>query len=118
MEMFIDGKSLGEHHCDWKKIKQFLIPGFTKVVSVKGMSASLDSGILGSFSNGLVTNESWKCSLHWFLGWSSPDFDDSPWSAAVVVAEYGNIPGIDPAAKWIWTNPRGFDEAYCRLSLR
>ena len=45
-------------------------------------------------------------------------FDDSPWSAAVVVAEYGNITGIDPAAKWIWTNPRGFDEAYCRLSLR
>ena len=118
MEMFIDGKSLGEHHCDWKKIKQFLIPRFTKVVSIKGMSASLDSGILGSLSNGLVTNESWKCSLHWFPGWSSPDFDDSPWSAAVVVAEYGNITGIDPAAKWIWTNPRGFDEAYCRLSLR
>ena len=124
MEIFADGESLGQDNSDWRKATNFVIPGDTRVVSVEGRNTILDSGILGSFSNGLVTNESWKCSNIWSPGLNSPDFDDSQWSAAVVVAEHGaspwgDIKGIDLAAKWIWTSlSQGYDTAYCRLNLQ
>ena len=38
-----------------------------------------------AFSNGLVTNASWKCDSVKYPGWSFPGFDDSTWPAAVEV---------------------------------
>lgn len=124
MEIFADGESLGQDNNNWRKATNFVIPGDTRVVSVEGRNTLWDSGILGSFSNGLVTNESWKCSNIWSPGLNFPDFDDSQWPAAVAVAEngfspWGYINGIDLAAKWIWTSlSQGYDTVYCRLNLQ
>ena len=71
--------------------------------------------------NGLVTDESWKCSSFPYPGWNSPDFDDQGWHSANVIAIHGDNPWntincIATAAKWIWAN-NGSDTAYCRLNL-
>jgi len=121
MELFADGVSLGTDD-DWTTSTEYVIPGNTRVISVSGIDSGLQYGILGSLSNGMVTNASWKCDTTEYPGWKLPDFDDSNWSAAVEVAEHGDdpwgdIPGIASTARWIWTagDP---DIVYCRLRLQ
>ena len=120
MEMFADGRSLGKDG-NWKVASTFVIPGDTRVVSVLGRDTGVKFGILGSFSNGLLTDESWKCSSNGSSGWNFPYFDDSPWPHAVVGAQHGDSPwryiqGIAKPAKWIWT-AGGDSTVYCRLNL-
>ena len=122
MEMFVDGKSLGVDD-NWKVSSTYLIPGDTRVISVKGKNNKGRYGILGSFSNELVTNESWKCCSVRSPGWNSPDFDDRNWSHAVVVGEHGEnrwrvISGIAQTPKWIWAAGKYASEVYCRLDLQ
>lgn len=122
MEMFADDKSLGKGNENWIRATDFVIPGNTRVISVTAKAWGFKHGILGSFSNGLVTNESWKCTKDLYPGWNTPEFDDGNWPAAVVlgkhgVTPWGNIAGISTSAKWIWTAGPGFDTIYCRLNL-
>ena len=112
--------SLGKDN-NWQKAMKYVIPGNTRVISVAGIDKGYQFGILGSFSNGLVTNASWKCNDIEYPGWNSPDFDDSNWQVAVEVANHGDWPwyiiaGIASTAKWIWT-VRQPDNVYCRLRL-
>ena len=121
MEMFADGVSLGRDN-DWSSSTEYVIPGNTRVISVAGVDKGQVFGILGSLSNGMVTNASWQCNSAEYSGWKSPDFDDSNWPAAVEVANHGdwpwyNIAGIDSTAKWIWT-AGDTDNVYCRLRLQ
>ena len=124
MEMFADGVSLGTDN-DWQKSTEYVIPGNTRVISVSGIDKGREFGILGSLSNGMVTDASWKCHTFNDSGWNSPDFDDSNWPAAVEVANYGDPPWnkkpaaigrIASTAKWIWTADDP-DNVYCRLRL-
>ncbi|XP_078352806.1 uncharacterized protein LOC144637620 [Oculina patagonica] len=122
MEMFADGRSLGRDNEDCRRPTYFIIPGNTRLISIKAKPSKFQGGILGSFSNGLVTNESWKCTDDFYLGWNIPHFDDSNWPLAVVVAKYGDIPWgpipvIAATAKWIWTAGPGLGTVYCRLNL-
>ena len=126
MELFADGTSLGKDNENWMTATDYVIPGNTKVIAVAAKSLHHHSGILGSFSNGLVTivtDASWKCSNCFHPGWNSRDFDDRNWPAAVEVEKHGdsflgNIAGIDSSAKWIWTSQRRLTYRYCRLNLR
>ena len=120
MEMFADGVSLKTDN-DWRSSTEYVIPGNTRVISVAGVDKGQVFGILGSLSNGMVTNASWKCNTAEYSGWKSPDFDDSNWPAAVEVAKHGDSPwgkraGIASTAKWIWTAGEP-DNVYCRLRL-
>ena len=122
MEMFADGKNLGKHI--GRRPKIFNVPGNTRVISVKAETSGHHRGILGSFSNGLVTNARWKCSDVRNPGsrWNTPDFDDKKWLAAEEIAKRGDPrwkkpPGIAPTAKWIWSASKEFDIIYCRLNL-
>ena len=121
MEMFADGVSLGKDD-DWRSSTNYVMPGNTRVIPVHGIDKGGVFGILGSFSNGLITNASWKCDNFKYPGWNFPDFDDSNWPAAVEVANHGDMPwgnisGIASTAKWIWTS-RQPDNVYCRLRLQ
>ena len=123
MEMFADAKSLGKDNGNWQIADTFLVPGNSRVISVAGKDAGSEFGILGSFSNGLVTNESWKCSSVLYPGWNSPDFDDRQWPYAVVIKNHGDSPwgfinGIAKTAKWIWTAGQDDNEVFCRLRLQ
>ena len=122
MEMFADGQRLGTDS-DWRKPTTYFVPGNTRVLSVAGKDNGRGYlGLLGSTSNGQVTNETWKCSSVLSSGWNSPDFDDQSWPLAKVIANHGDSPwntlnGIAMTAKWIWENTNS-DTAYCRLTLQ
>ena len=122
MEMFADGQSLGTD-IGWTQSTTYLVPGNTRVLSVAGKDYGGGYlGILGSTSNGQVTNETWKCSSVLSSGWNSPDFDDQSWPLAKVIANHGDSPwntlnGIAMTAKWIWENTNS-NTAYCRLTLQ
>ena len=122
MEIFADGQSLGTD-IDWSNPTTYLVPGNTRVLSVAGKDYGGGYlGILGSTSNGQVTNETWKCSSVLSPGWNSPDFDDQDWPFARVIANHGDHPwgtvhGIAETAKWIWAN-NNEDTVYCRLKLK
>ena len=49
----------------------------------------------GSFrttaSSNITTDESWRCSAQYEVGWSSPSFSDSHWSMAAVVEPYDEV---------------------------
>ena len=122
MEMFADGVRLGKDN-NWRLSTEYVIPGNTRVISVSGKDNGYDYGILGSLSNGMITNASWKCKDHEYPRWNFPDFDDSNWPAAVVVAKHGdspwgNRPRIASNAKWIWTAGENDQKVYCRLKLQ
>ena len=121
MEIFADGQSLGKGS-DWTKPTTYHVPGNTRVLSVAGEHYGQYFGILGSISNGQVTNETWKCSSVPSPGWNFPNFDDQDWPFAKVIANHGNLPwgtihGIAETAKWIWANNTE-DTVYCRLKLQ
>lgn len=123
MELFADGISLGKDNGQKNTATDFIIPANTKIIAVEAKNFHFRPGILGSLSNGLVTDSGWKCSSRVHPGWNHRDFDDRNWPAAVVVARHGDGPegyiaGIDPTAKWIWTiRQRHIDNCYCRLNL-
>ena len=121
MEMFADGQSLGTDS-NWVNPTTYHVPGNTRVLSVAGQDYGVAFGILGSISNGQVTNETWKCSSVLYPGWTSPAFDDQDWPFARVIAKHGASPwgtihGIAETAKWIWAN-NNEDTVYCRLKLK
>ena len=124
MELFSDGISLGKDNAKWRIPTDFVIPGDTKIIAVAAQSFRIRSGILGSFSNGLVTSSSWKCSDRFHRGWNLRDFDDRNWAAAAETPKYqgdgieGNLAVIDPTAKWIWTIKHGIRRCYCRVNLQ
>ena len=122
MEMFADGQSLGTDN-NWRNPTTYHVPGNTRVLSVAGQDyGGGHLGILGSTSNGQVTNETWKCSSVLSSGWNSPNFDDQSWLLAKVIANHSDSPwgtlnGIAVTAKWIWGDTNS-NTAYCRLSLQ
>ena len=110
---------------NWRKSSFYQVPGDTQVLCVIGTNVrdkNNDHGILGSTSNGLLTNGTWKCSSVYYSGWNSPDFDDQEWPLAKVIANHGvspweTIDGIAETAKWIWADNYK-DTVYCRLKLK
>ena len=122
MEMFADGQSLGTDS-NWRNPTTYLVPGHTRVLSVAGKDyGGRYLGILGSTSNGQVTNETWKCSSVLYPRWNFPDFDDQGWHSANIIVDHGDNPwntinGIATAAKWISANNKS-NTAYCRLNLK
>ena len=122
MEIFADGQSLGTDSI-WENPTTYHVPGNTRVLSVAGEDYGGGYlGILGSTSNGLVTDGTWKCISNFSNGWNSPDFDDQDWPFARVIAKHGAKPwreirGIAQTAKWIWAN-NSERTVYCRLKLQ
>ena len=122
MEIFADGQSLGTDSV-YAKPTTYHVPGNTRVLSVVGKNAEgLLRGILGSTTNGQVTDRTWKCSSNFSSGWNSTNFDDQDWPFAREIADHGDypwgkIPGIAETAKWIWAN-NSEPTVCCRLKLQ
>ena len=125
--MFADGRSLvldSATYNNWYVATKIIIPSGTKVVAIHAKDHGYVAGILGSFSNGQVTDATWKChSSPVPSEWASADFDDSCWPAAVEHGDHGSAPwgrimNISDDAKWIWTKDNdGDNEVYCRVRL-
>ena len=125
--MFADGLPLVLNHAydDLNEATRIIIPNGTKVFAIHAKDYYYDEGILGSFSNGQVTDATWKCHSSPVPNeWSSTDYDDSSWPAAVEHWDHGSsgwgikIQNIADDAKWIWTKKYIRDnEVYCRVKL-
>ena len=120
--VFTDGSSLvldNATYNKWKEATKIIIPSGTKVVAIHAKDHGGPEGILGSFSNGQVTDATWKChSSPVPSEWASADFDDSCWPAAVEHPRGKKIHNIADDAKWIWTKDNYVDnEVYCRVRM-
>ena len=120
--VFADGRPLVRDKAtynNWTVATKIIIPSGTKVVAIHAKDHGGPEGILGSFSNGQVTDATWKCRSSPFPSeWASADFDDSLWPAAVEVARDWKIKSIADDAKWIWAEISNTDnEVYCRMRL-
>ena len=125
--VFADGRPLVRDNAtynNWTVATKIIIPSGTKVVAIHAKDHGGVAAILGSFSNGQVTDATWKCHLYPVPSkWASADFNDSFWPAAVVHKQGSTVWGtkiqnISNDAKWIWTEDKDVDnEVYCRVRL-
>ena len=122
-ELFADGTSLGKK-TNQDSVVKFFIPKHAQVIAII-VRRTGRKAFIGSFSNDLVTDESWKCNEGKSPGfnetpWTSPGFNDTNWSHAKGVGgpekNFKQRVGISQNATWIWTDG---DESkvYCRVKL-
>ena len=120
MVLYADGVQVGKDNGKWFMSKIYKLPANTKAVAIRGMNTLRGpAGIIGSFSSGLVTDASWRCTKDYTPGWESAEFDDSTWPHAVEF-QRGTVlsgPKIASEAKWIWTSKYSDWNVYCRSVL-
>ena len=129
LTVYVDGKLLGEGNTDIavKGFRQYEIQPGSQVVALKckGKPPPWEKAILGSLGNGLVTDNSWKCTNSVSLGWNMRNYQDDSWPMAashgpnsVQTFPWGEFDSIDSNALWIWTNDYVNDlEVYCRRNI-
>ena len=104
-----------------------LSPG-SPVLAVRCLNYKSKPWIIGSASNGLVTDTRWKCfslSKHGNmkdLSWATDDFDDSHWAKAVSnfskrETTWGKVPDISDEAFWISIADEDHSKMFCRRRL-
>lgn len=129
LTVYVDGKLLGEGNTGIKSrgFRQYEIQQGSQVVALKckGKPPPWEKAILGSLGNGLVTDNSWKCTNSVSLGWNMRNYQDDSWPMAAShgpnsaqTFPWGDFDSIDSNALWIWTNDNVNDfEVYCRLNI-
>ena len=108
-----------ENNGNWQKAEHVHIPGNTKWVEIKAQNPGDVGGILASFSNGVVTDESWQCAdvseaskPVWgqAVGYGYNNKDTEPWGR---VNGGKAIPEIESRAQWIWVSDRYAETVLC-----
>lgn len=128
-KFYVDGQLQGYSDTT----RQYWQAGYSKVpalLAVEGYSISNTAGIAVILSNGISTDESWKCRPKTMADnesdWYDLSFRDSDWEDASVIAAneersinyfgrvdyFSRLPGF---VKWIWTLGTSNDRSvYCR----
>ena len=79
--IYIEGLQVG-YSGDWRTTLTVIVPYTATILAVQITDADNQGGFLGSFSDGSVTDSSWKCTPTFFNGWNTSHFDDSTWPYA------------------------------------
>ena len=122
MIVYVDGTAHQDDNMQiWDKGSSVTLPVGSKVLAIECFNKGGGFGILGSTSDGMLTDGSWKCAGEMQEGWTNPDFDDSAWEAAQVIkgngeGAPGKIDGVLDDAQWIWSTG-GEKTTYCRKIL-
>lgn len=128
MSFFLHGKRVGTNNQTNIPSTFILEPG-TKVLAVRCVNYRDRPWILGSVSNGLVTDSRWKCfslpkqEMLKGLSWTASYFDDSQWAQAVANFSNqednprGRVPDIRDEALWIATAAENYTRLFCRRRL-
>lgn len=90
--------------------QRLALPSDTQGVTIKARNCSKqNTGILASFSNGIVTDGSWRCADSTSCNWTSNDCSNVTWeNASVVTNSVYSTPHrrstseIASNAQWIW----------------
>ena len=109
---------------DWIVSQRLILPGDTKVVTIKGNNPVTIGGILASFSNGVVTDGTWQCSD--VSSCASVECENSvKWQDAQTYGVNENNPppwkrriaDIESTAKWIWVDDKYARRVWCKKTL-
>ena len=88
LTVFANGRLVGYNGGTWNAARWFSFPSATKVITVFVYNGPNGfGGFLGVFSNGVVTDSSWKCnesSIKPEDGWEQTNFTDNTWPNAFV----------------------------------
>ncbi|ESP05287.1 hypothetical protein LOTGIDRAFT_152117 [Lottia gigantea] len=120
LKFFVDGQ-LEASSNDWQVASPVSFSDTAHVLAFDCLDEGVIAGIRGSFSNGVVTDSSWRCSTSADEGWKEIGFDDSNWQDATIQTHTNwgaNPTSIPSEAKWIWTAGDTADtHVFCRLRL-
>ena len=114
----------GEKHnleTDWWETERFILPGDTKVVTIKGDNSGGPGAILASFSNGVVTDGTWQCAD--MSSCTTTECENSvTWQGAKTYGINGKKPWntrpyIDSTAKWIWVDNISATRVWCKKTF-
>ena len=96
-----------------KQAHRFVYPEDTKTVTIKAQGRN--KGIFASFSNGIVTDESWTCCSDV----SGPCHSDYEWENASIVtnASFRRPQEIASNAKWIWISNSRARSVWCKRTF-
>ena len=89
------------------------------VLALRGENIAGDQGIVASTTNGIVTDDTWRCSGVEETDWFLSGFNDSHWDAPHIRGSHG-FTEINPSAQLIWAQntSTGFPPvAYCRKEI-
>lgn len=129
LSVYVDGNLLGEGetHITSARFHQYKVHPGSHVIALrcKGKSPPFVKAIIGSLSNGVVTDNTWKCTNSFSQGWNMRNYPDESWPMAASYGTnspstlpWGYFEGIEPKAAWIWTNDNTGDvEVYCRRNI-
>ena len=122
----MDGRLVGRGN-NFSVADNYVIDSGSEVIALKcqGRLPPWEGGILGSFSSGLVTDSSWKCTAQYELGWNMKSYNDEQWPNAVSYKKnlpmslpWGQRDNVLSNAQWIWTQDNENDTTiYCRHEL-
>ena len=111
---------------DWKQPERFVLPEDTQVVTIKAHKSGSVGGILASFSNGYVTDESWSCADSSSCDASTDDCPSLKWNNASTFGKNGSSPTplglqgrmiISSSAQWIWISSFSATSVWCKRTF-
>lgn len=117
---------LGNKTNHYVLVETYTIPGATfSIIAIQGHNYQSLGGIIGNFSDGLLTDDTWKCTRNFSANWYLATFDDCAWPSAVALevansSKWYKTPiGISMDAKWIWSGSYDdeFVDVYCRKKI-
>jgi hypothetical protein len=117
---------------NWSEAESFTLPGNTKYVIIKALNDPGNvGGILASFSNGVVTDESWECAnmsshesgncgsepkWHKAKEYGPNNKTISPWGTHLTYLNK-TISEIEPRAQWIWITNASATSVWCKKTF-
>lgn len=103
--------------------RRLILPKGTQSVTIKVHNCSNQNGILASFSNGNVTDGSWRCTNSTFCNWKLNNCASVTWEDASVIANNSDnltlarYPEIASNAKWIWLRDSSAIAVWCEKTF-
>ena len=110
LTVFADGRLIGGNSGIWDDARWFSFSSSTKIVAVSVFNTRGGfGGFLGVFSNGVVTDGSWKCKETYGLeiGWEQTNFTDDAWPHAFMrrnnsgPSDIPQVSGIPSNVHWV-----------------
>ena len=127
LTVFADGSLVGYNGGAWNAARWFSFPSETKIITVFVYNGPNGfGGFLGVFSNGVVTDSSWKCnesSIKPDDGWEQTNFTDNTWSSAFVRHDNSGrhtstrVIGIPEDVHWISAEHHEATRFICRRRI-
>ena len=119
LTVFADGCFVGHNHGIWDAARWISFSSETKIIAVSVYNEpGFFGGFLGVFSNGVVTDRSWKCieTNNPENGWEQTSFNDDAWPHAYMSSNNSVVRAYGVPSNNYWIHPAndGAIRFFCR----